>query len=214
MSHLISCLGSSFRRELNDLREAVLDLLRFADIGINNVKVLPSPNKSDPDLSRELPVRPEIQLIHTAGGESYALDFSQESQGTKTWFNLIAPLLDVLAEGQILLFDELDASLHPQLTEKIVDLFYDVRTNPNNAQLIFTTHDTHLLQKLNRDEVWLAEKNEYGATSLTALSDFSGDAVRRSMNLERNYLSGRYCGVPNLDESLLLTTHALVGNRE
>jgi uncharacterized protein len=196
------------------LRAAALGLLRFADLGIEDVEVPAPPSTSDPDSPRELAARPDLKLIHNVGGEEVALNFGEESQGTRTWYRLIAPLLEVLKDGRILLVDKMDASLHPRLTAKIIELFYDEQTNPNNAQLIFTTHDTHLLLRLNRDEIWLAEKDNRGATSLTALADFSGDAVRRSMNLERNYLQGRYGGVPQLDESHLAPTQKLVAHHD
>ncbi len=193
------------------MREAALGLLRFADLGIEDVEVPPRPNRSDPD---ERHPRTELKLIHNVGNEFIPLDFSEESEGTRVWYQLISPLLNVLRTGEILLFDEMDASLHPHLTAKIVDLFYDEKTNPHNAQLIFTTHDTNLLLQLNRDEIWLTEKDNQGATTLTALAEFSGDTVRRSMNLERNYLQGRYGGLPHLDESQLLPAQLLVGNNE
>jgi uncharacterized protein len=105
--------------------------------------------------------------------------------------------------GLVLLFDEIDASLHPRLSARLLDLFQDPVTNPRGAQLIFTTHDTSLLNYLNRDEVWLTEKGENGATSLTALAEFGGDRVRRSLNLEKAYLQGRFGAVPELDQVAL-----------
>ena len=110
----------------------------------------------------------------------------------------------------MLLFDEIDASLHPRLSARLLDLFQDPDTNPNGAQLIFTTHDTSLLNSLNRDEVWLTEKRQ-GSTTLTALSDFGGDQVRRSLNLERAYLQGRFGAVPELDQTLVRDALGLPG---
>jgi hypothetical protein len=82
-------------------------------------------------------------------------------------------------------------------------LFQDPQTNPHGAQLIFTTHDTSLLNHLNRDEVWLTEKGPDGATTLTALAEYGGDKVRRSLNLEKAYLQGRFGAVPDFDQHLL-----------
>src|SRR5690606_6888698 len=103
-------------------------------------------------------------------------------EGTRTWFRLIGPVLRVLRTGQTLLFDEIDASLHPRLSARLLELFQDPETNPRGAQLIFTTHDTSLLNHLNRDEVWLTEKAPGGYTELTALAEYGGDKVRRSLN--------------------------------
>ena len=96
-----------------------------------------------------------------------------------------------------------DASLHPRLSARLLELFQDPETNPNGAQLIFTTHDTSLLNFLNRDEVWLTEKGDGGTTTLTALAEYGGDKVRRSLNLERAYLQGRFGAVPEVDQFTL-----------
>jgi uncharacterized protein len=71
-------------------------------------------------------------------------------------------------------------SLHPTLSMQLIRLFHDPATNPAGAQLVFTSHDTSLLNHLNRDEVWLTEKTEGGATRLGALAEFAGERVRRS----------------------------------
>jgi AAA15 family ATPase/GTPase len=116
-------------------------------------------------------------------------------------------VLSVLRTGNILLFDEIDASLHPHLSAHLLKLFQDPATNPRGAQLIFSTHDTSLLNHLNRDEVWLTEKDSDGSTRLTALAEYGGDKVRRSTNLERAYLQGRFGALPQIEE--LDLRHAL-----
>ena len=131
------------------------------------------------------------------------LDDSAVSAGTQTWFALIGPTLSALRDGRVLLFDEIDASLHPRLSARLLELFQDRETNPRGAQLIFTTHDTSLLSHLNRDEVWLTEKGDSGATTLTALSEYGGEKVRRSVNLEQAYLQGRFGAVAELDQFAL-----------
>jgi len=113
-----------------------------------------------------------------------------------------------------LLFDEIDASLHPRLSARLIEIFQDPATNPRGAQLIFTTHDTSLLNSLNRDEVWLTEKGESGETTLTALAEFGGDKVRRSLNLEKAYLQGRFGAVPELDQAALRRVLGLASGGE
>jgi uncharacterized protein len=178
-----------------DSRESALALLRFADLGIDNVQIV---EEKDPVQSRR-----RLQLIHRVGGQEVPFDLTEESAGTQTWFSLIGPALTALRRGQVLLFDEIDASLHPKLSARLLELFQDPKTNPRGAQLIFTTHDTSLLNHLNRDEVWLTEKGDNGATALTALAEYGGDKVRRSLNLERAYLQGRFGAVPELDHFTL-----------
>jgi uncharacterized protein len=178
-----------------DSRESALALLRFADLGIDDVQIIEDRELAQP--------RRRLQLMHRIEGQEVPFDLAEESAGTQTWFSLIGPALTALRHGQVLLFDEIDASLHPKLSARLLDLFQDPKTNPNNAQLIFTTHDTSLLNYLNRDEVWLTEKGDDGATTLTALAEYGGDKVRRSLNLERAYLQGRFGAVPELDQFTL-----------
>jgi uncharacterized protein len=137
---------------------------------------------------------------------------SQESAGTRAWFNVIGPIISVLRSGEIMLFDEIDASLHPKLSARLLELFQDPQTNPRGAQLIFTAHDTSLLNHLNRDEVWLTEKGNDGATTPTALAEYGGDKVRRSLNLEKAYLQGRFGAVPELDQYTLRRALGLAAN--
>lgn len=192
-------------------RDSALALLRFADLGIDDVQIVEDEADEDHTSTpaRRVP-RGQLRLIHRAAGQEVPFDFDEESEGTRTWFQLIGPTLSALRSGRILLFDEIDASLHPRLSARLLELFQDPETNPYGAQLIFTTHDTSLLNHLNRDEVWLTEKGESGATTLTALAEFGGDKVRRSLNLEKAYLQGRFGAVPELDQFVLRQALGLV----
>lgn len=132
----------------------------------------------------------------------------QESEGTQKIFALAGPLVDVLKNGKVLVVDELDARLHPLISRAIVELFNSNETNPNQAQLIFMTHDTNLLSNklFRRDQIWFAEKNRYGATDLYSLAEYKG--VRHDASFESDYIKGRYGAVPyigNLDS--LIDTH-------
>ncbi|MCY4101698.1 MAG: AAA family ATPase [bacterium] len=176
-------------------RRAFVELLRFADPGIDDVAILSSddPEPSDP--------RRLLRFVRGDDGEPVLFEIGEESAGTQAWFSLLGPAFAALVGGQVLLFDEIDASLHPQLSTRLVELFQDPQTNPRGAQLIFTTHDTSLLGALNRDEVWFTEKAPGGATRLIALAEFGGDRVRRSLNLERAYLQGRFGAIPDVDQA-------------
>ena len=125
----------------------------------------------------------------------------EESQGTRKFFAMSAPIIDTLQNGTILIIDELDASLHPILTQHLIKLFYDKNINDNNAQLIFATHDTNLLKPsiFRRDQVWLAEKNKYGSTNLYSLARFKG--VRAKEDFEKQYIQGKYGAIPYLGRS-------------
>jgi hypothetical protein len=178
--------------------EAALALLKHADLGIDGVEVAEEGLPSEPRASRRT-----VKLLHRIGSRRVPLEMFNESEGTQTWFRLIGPVLRAIQHGQIAIVDEIDASLHPRLSAVLLELFQSPESNPRNAQLIFTTHDTSLLNHLNRDEVWLTEKTSEGATQLTALADYGGEKVRRSLNLERAYLQGRFGGVPEADQVLL-----------
>lgn len=177
-------------------RQTALELLRFAELGIRDVQIVE--DEGDPRLGGSF--RRSLRLVHGVGGQELLFDLKDESSGTLTWLRLIGPVIVALRAGQVLLFDEIDASLHPKLSARLLELFQDPETNPHGAQLIFTTHDTSLLNHLNRDEVWLTEKGDDGATTLTALAEYGGDKVRRSLNLEKAYLQGRFGAVPDLDQ--------------
>lgn len=118
------------------------------------------------------------------------------------WLGLVGPVVDALAHGLVLLVDELDASLHPDLSMQIVRLFQDPETNPHRAQLVFNTHDASLLgdlggtRLLGRDQIWFAEKRG-GASTLYPLLDFG---PRKGEAVSRRYLDGRYGGRPILAE--------------
>ena len=134
-----------------------------------------------------------------------------ESQGTRAWFGLMGPFLNSIVKGNLLIIDELDAKLHPVLSAKLLGFFESEEINKKSAQLIFSSHDTSLLNHLNRDEVWLTEKDSEGVTSLNALAEFSGNRVRKSQNLERGYLHGRFGAVPEMDQIDLIRALGLIG---
>lgn len=97
--------------------------------------------------------------------------------------------------------DEMDSSLHPVIVAELVRVFTHERTNPLHAQLIVTTHDATLLSAdggerglLERDQIWVTEKSLDGASSLISISEYR--TPRKSENLMRGYLNGRYGGVP------------------
>lgn len=126
---------------------------------------------------------------------------TNESAGTNKFFDLLAPIYLVLNKGGILVVDELDAKLHPLMTQAIIQLFNQPELNPNNAQLIFATHDTNLLsgKLFRRDQIYFTEKDQYGATSLYSLVEYQeddGKKVRKDRSFEEDYIHGRYGAIP------------------
>jgi len=133
------------------------------------------------------------------GTTTFELD-EEESRGTQKFFKMSAPILNTLREGKVLIIDELDASLHPMLTKHLIKLFHNEKINKHNAQLIFVTHDTNLLTPslFRRDQIWLTQKDKYGATELYSLAQFKN--VRKDEDFEKKYIQGKYGGVPYLQD--------------
>jgi AAA15 family ATPase/GTPase len=143
-----------------------------------------------------------IKTVHTkydeAGNpishETFDLGY-HESDGTQKLFFLMGPLIDTLSKGRVLFIDEFEARLHPLITCALIKLFNSPETNPNHAQLIFTTHDTNLLSSktFRRDQVWFTEKDSLGATHLYSLAEIK---VRNDASFERDYIQGKYGAIP------------------
>ena len=209
-----------------DAAPLIRELLRVADLGIVDARVkrmdvdeefeswikelfermpgAPRGERSNIEEAFEL-ARQSVELDHEAdGGErKVPISFDRESRGTQNWFSLMGALVSTFYQGALLLIDELDSSLHPYLSEEVLRMFHDPDENKKNAQLVFTSHDPTLLGNLlgeqtplRRDEIWITEKDRSGATRLYSLTDFK---PRKSENLERGYLQGRYGGVPFID---------------
>ena len=125
----------------------------------------------------------------------------QESSGTNKIFDLSGYIVFTLKYGLTLVVDELDAKLHPILTQSIITLFNNPETNTKNAQLIFTTHDTNLLgaNLFRRDQIWFTEKNNFEATDMYSLLEFKdedGNTIRKDRSFEKDYIRGRYGAIP------------------
>jgi AAA15 family ATPase/GTPase len=144
----------------------------------------------------------KVRFHHVTENGKAVFDLMDESNGTRNLFFLAGPVLNILSKGLTLVIDELDTSLHTLLVRELVRLFHQPEINTGGAQLIFTTHDTSLLDApdlFRRDQVCFVEKNQDQASSLLSLSEFS---PRKNEAIERGYLIGRYGGVPFLNGSL------------
>jgi hypothetical protein len=143
----------------------------------------------------------EVRLRHAGPAGAVSFPPDRESDGTSTWLELMVSVLKVIEDGGVLVVDELDRSLHPDLTAEVVRMFNDRALNQHRAQVVFATHDTTLLDApygapvLDRDQVWFTEKARDGATELFPVTAFK---PRKRENLERGYRHGRYGAVPDL----------------
>lgn len=195
-------------------KNKILPFLRQADFGISDIDVdtqqVPPggiiaggggvvlhhpPGAKGPQVYR-------ATFTHTwgDGSDEAKLKFDDESSGTQVFFKSAGAWLNVLANGEVFLVDEIDSSLHPLLTRFLIQRFHSSKTNPNNAQLVFNTHDLFFLDQelFRRDQVWFVEKKMDGATRLYPLTDFK---PRNDESLERRYIRGRYGALPIISES-------------
>lgn len=141
----------------------------------------------------------KINTLHKMNDSEEFIEFDlrDESDGTKKLFGLLGIWLDVLDNGLTLIVDELDIRLHSKLTRFLVEMFNNPEFNKNNAQLIFSTHDTNLLDQdlFRRDQIWFTEKKDDKSTDLYSLDDFN---VRKDAAIEKGYLQGKYGAIPYL----------------
>ena len=203
------------------IHKSLSQLLQIADVGIRELTVredittsiaMDSASETAPLRIHEEPQRRQryVRFQHGSTPDSLSdalFDIELESRGTQQLFVLGTLLLDGIRGDQVLLVDEMDASLHPQLVGALIALFQD--DAQQEAQLIFNTHDASLLRAnlLERDQVWFVEKDNEGASHLYPLLEFQPQETDES--LEESYLRGRFGAVPLIDR---LTWQELQGD--
>ena len=191
-----------------ELRDFTLKLLKNADINIDSYDIrsqkieLSSPLKEI--LQAQGPgVAYNVMTGHTMPDQQqFHLDLAEESLGTQNLFCISPFIYKALISGKTLFIDEMSC-LHSTLVQYLVGLFNDPEINKTNAQLIFVTHDTILLnlKMFRRDQIYFIEKDEYGVSSLYSLDNFP---VRKSENIRTAYLIGRFGAIPILKNGDLL----------
>ena len=189
--------------ESEEVRKNLVSFINSFDDSIIDIEVekISAIDENDKDNYR-------VFTIHKSdkGTSTARISMNEESSGTKKMFSLYQTLLDVLEKGGVFFADELDIKLHPLLMRNILLTFTDKEKNPNNAQLIFTTHNTIYMDMdlLRRDEIWFVEKDN-GVSKLYSLDDITnekGEKVRKDSNYEKHYLLGNYGAIPNLKNLL------------
>jgi len=194
----------------DNYKNKILKFLKTADMDIEDIEVEKEdfdPSKLPEDMPAEIrediikemkgkEVIKEAKFYHLDNfGKKVSLDFDDESDGTQKLFSFIGPWIDSLENGNVLLIDELHDNFHPLMVKFMVDMFHNKDMNKSDAQLIFTTHETSVLNQdtFRRDQIWFCEKKNR-ATTLYPLTDFS---PRKGVeDLEKGYLSGRYGALP------------------
>lgn len=193
-------------KQFLDKSEEVVEVMKFfQDLQLGFIDIETTQLDADKDRGAL-----DVYSIHYIYGKNGEVTGKQrfrflncESQGTQKLFDLAGPLFNALRHGQLLVIDELDAKMHPLISQHIIRLFSGAETNPHHAQLLFTTHDTNLLSSrlLRRDQIWFTEKDKTESTDLYSLMHIvlpDGSKPRGDGNLERNYIKGRYGAIPYL----------------
>jgi len=194
-------------------REWAGGVLRGADTGIESLiaKAADVMDQIPSDVRRQMPPslikrlrkqpQPMIEAVHRVPGSKRLIrwSFGRESDGTKQLFSLLGSYHDTIRGGGTVVVDELDDSLHSLLSRTLLQMVHDPKMNPKGGQLIFTTHDTTLLDPtlLRRDQIYFTERSSAGATRLYSLLEYM---PRKDEALQKGYLAGRYGAVPFLGE--------------
>ena len=187
-----------------EYRNKISKMMKAVDSSISSLQL----TEGRTGFGRALDVYDHIEVVHHVVAEDgkenvYTLNMAEESRGTRAYFDLIGLVYNTLDTGGILIADDMDAHFHPLLTRQIVALFNSDQHNPRNAQLIFTTKNTNLLDLslLRRDQVWFSEK--WDPESLTDVYPLIEYSVRKDMSLEKCYLQGRFGGVPQFPNEMI-----------
>lgn len=200
-----------------DDKQTIVKVLHNADFGITNFKskIEEVPYEDLPEKLKTMKyfhekkddffTRVYLKLFHKGTDENgneieVPFELEDESDGTKITLSLLGPWIDSLKRGLVLVIDELDCELHPLLCKSLIQMFNDPESNVHNAQLIFTAHNTYLMnfELLRRDQIWFTEKNsDIGNTEIYSLLEYK---QRQGANFEKCYLNGKYGAIPYIIE--------------
>lgn len=185
-------------------KEGLENFVKAIDLGIEGFDLIENEILSGTGTEK----RYQVITYHRNNDDGRLVPFplSDESSGTRKMISMYIPISKALENGNTLFIDEFDAKLHPLLIRYLIILFHSKESNPNNAQVVFATHDVYSLDKTNfrRDEIWFVDKNEKGISELYSLDEFlleDGDKVkkvRKDASYGKDYIAGRYRSVPNL----------------
>ncbi|QJT80411.1 ATP/GTP-binding protein [Kosakonia sp. MUSA4] len=211
-NHTLS-LSSEGSEDFNEVMESVSKILCYIDTGIKSVSYTQRDFKLPEYLEKNMPSDIKETIIkdnkdkylftHVGEGDIEEIFEEQdESDGTRKIFALMPVLLDAFKERTVFLLDELDNGLHSHIADVLIRLFNDKSINEVGSQLIFTTHNIHLMtpDKMRRDQIWFVEKNE-GKSKLFSLDDFDKKKVTTNTPYNTWYDEGRFGGVPSISFS-------------
>ena len=198
------------KEDKNNDKQKIINFLNSVNINIENIKI----EEENKEIKQIDLFNNQIDNVKTKfnnvkffrynnNNELIEFNFNEESDGTKKLFNLIGDIINVLENGLIVAFDELDKSLHIKLLLFIIELFSNKNINKKGAQLIFTTHNASLLNNryehiFSNNEIYIIDKKNSSESELYSLNDLSG--IKKGLSRENLYLNGIFGGIPNTVE--------------
>ena len=182
-------LAASFfhAKENDNLKQEVDKLLGSFDLGLSGIEI---------KKSKEHNKLFSVHGVHSVGGKEEYLPIHYESDGTRRLLVLLKSLLSVLKNGGVAVIDEFDASLHPDISSELFDLFIQPETNPKRAQLLFSTHNHQILNQLDKYQIVFVEKDDRGVSEVWRMDEMSG--VRADDNYFSKYMAGAYGAIPKI----------------
>ncbi len=211
-------LFESTDTQSKNIKEMVINLLKFSDLGITDValkqqEILLKTNAEfdgNEDLYSGKKIEKRFKTYHTffkdnkaEGVKEFDL-INQGSAGSLALLGLSSEIVLALNSNisKVIFIDEIDNSLHPKMCRFLINLFHHPVSNPNNAQLIFATHESALLERNNfrMDQIWITSKDKYGVTDLYSIHDLKIEGLRDDIPFDKWYLSGRFGGLPKINE--------------
>jgi AAA15 family ATPase/GTPase len=198
-----SYINNMMRRADLGIKEINIEKHEFApdEIDFKKIKFPPDmPDEFRKKFLRDLKGKVEVEFIHQAkpNGKDVRFSNTEESDGTRRFFELAGPWLLAILEGKTLLVDEIETSLHPHLVSELIKFIQNPKLKRKGTQLIFATHNTTLLdpELFRRDQVWFTQKDEHNSTRLYPLSDYK---LRKGEAMQKGYLAGRYGAIPIIE---------------
>ena len=218
---LVEELGKEINKpENHTLAQRINLLIKAADTSIKSIFV-GDISQREVDVIKQLPLSEKFKdkliednrsrvfgqhaVFDNEKNEIDTVDFdfrSHISVGTTAMFAIGGMILKKLESGGLVVFDELDNSLHPKISRFFIQLFHSLNTNIGNAQIIFSTHEPLLMDKdmFRSDQIWFTEKNKFGETNMYSAQDFEG--VREDIPFDKWYMAGKFGALPNIQESI------------
>lgn len=197
---------SAVEENFNAYKKVILKALAICDTDITDIRVrheqIPAPlmpSAGNPDLNFRMVDSLRFQTIHKRSPEVvFDLDV-EESNGTRKLFQILLRLLDVVRNKKSLIMDEFDVGLHTRLADFILDLIHA----SESSQLLFTSHNTNLIdmKRLRKDQIVFVNKQEDGSTEVYSLYDYKD--FRENMDAEKGYIQGRFDAVPFIDSTVM-----------